>query len=96
MKDLTGTWKCNGDGMTYTIKQIGNTIYLNGIGNGCTNVGTGVVNLEDNGIILQWADVVGSRGAGNHGICYLDASKDGVITKKAGSPSFAIGNFVKA
>lgn len=95
MLNLTGTWKCSGDGMTYAIMQIGNVIYLNGVGNGSINAGTGVVNLDDNGVVLEWADLPGSKGVGNHGVCYLDASQSGVISKKAGSTSFGIGNFVK-
>lgn len=95
MKDLSGVWKCNGDGMTYTIKQIGTNLFVNGVGNSCVNVCFGTINQADNTVVLEWADMPSSRGNGNQGICFLDASVDGVITKKAGSPQYGIGNFQK-
>jgi hypothetical protein len=95
MQSLTGTWNCSGDGMTYYLTQIGNVLYLMGSGNGCYNAGTGVIHPDDATIILQWADTPNSRGYGNNGICFLNASQNNVITKTAGSPNFGIGNFTK-
>ena len=94
MQNLTGTWNCN-DGGTYYITQIENTIYLSGSARGWYNVGYGVINIADQSIALQWADTPNSAGFGNSGLCYLDASQNGVITKKAGNPTFGIGNFTK-
>lgn len=95
MQNLNGKWHSNGDGMDYYFTQIGNTLYSMGIGNGCYNVGLGTINPDDATIIFQWADTPNSRGMGNKGICFFDASQNNVITKKDGSPSFGIGNFIK-
>jgi hypothetical protein len=96
MQNLNGTkWQCNGDGMTYNFTQLGNNLFVAGVGNNCYNVGFGTINPDNATIILQWADTPNSAGMGNHGICFLDASQNNVITKTNGSPSFGIGNFTK-
>jgi hypothetical protein len=94
MQNITGTWTC-GDGLTYFITQSANDILLLGMGNSSYNVGTGTINPSDNTIVLTWADTPNSNGYGNHGICFLDASQNGVIRKKDGSQNFGIGNFTK-
>jgi|GEM_PF-1129088 hypothetical protein len=95
MKDLTGTWTCQGDGLTYYLTQIGNDLYFTGVGKSTTNVGFGIINPNEASIVAHWADTPNSNGMGNHGVLFLDASQDDKIVKKAGSQNYGIGNFVK-
>jgi hypothetical protein len=95
MQKLTGTWRGDGDGMTYHFTQIENDLYMYGNNSSCHNVGFGTIDEDSATVILQWADTPDSAGFGHHGICYLDASQEGTITKKAGDAHYAIGNFTR-
>jgi len=98
MQELNGTtWFCGGDQMTYHFTRIENTLYSMGANSSNTvfNVGVGTIHPEDSTIIFQWADTPNSKGFGNHGICFFDASQKDIITKKAGSPGFGIGTDFK-
>ncbi|AIJ07265.1 MULTISPECIES: hypothetical protein [Edwardsiella] len=95
MQNLTGKWLCHGDGMTYQITQDGNAVFVSGSGNGCHNVGFGVIDPQDQSVVLNWADLPDSKGFGAKGTCYIDASHPGTLKKKEGSAKYAIGNFEK-
>lgn len=95
MQELSGKWQGATDGMTYVMTQQGNILFVRGEGLGSQNVGYGIINPQEQSIVFHWADMPGSAGYGNHGICYLDARNPGQISKRAGCPQFGIGNFRK-
>ncbi len=94
MQNLTGKWT-SGDGMTYQIVQVGESVFISGAGNGYHNVGFGTIDADSKSLIMQWADTPDSGGFGSKGNCYIDISAPGVMRKQAGSARYGIGNFNK-
>jgi len=98
MQNLEGTWTCIDNG-TYYIRQKENNIYINGSNFDATsnekwvNVGFGIINPDTSSVVVYWSDTPNSTSQ-SYGVEYLDASKEGVITKKSGS-SYGYGNFTK-